>query len=1540
MRAERRTFLVQSFLWIALWSTCSLALAQRSALLQQAAAQLQVAIDTASIVLYLDPRLTTLFAPIDPLPDNFAHPATLGLLYVTQYDQQGTPQGLNPELPPGWYRLRVFSDNTTLTVELDDNKGHSLSVPATLDTTRPPSPDDAALRVGLVASRDALELMIRLGNDRLLRFHIPRAATAPSTTQADTIEALSRRALLQTVAQLRRLSPQIDTTRTLIVSTDNVVLAGALEPGLDLLTDEALRQGVSFAVLIAARKYPGRRLGEAVRFELQRFDSTRYVLRRLDALGKTIATDTLERRIAQRPLTTALYFNAEVGAPPEICLGLSVSQEALCFLWPLTAEIPTQVAAVPGDGSVVLTWAAARGAVSYNVYLAAEAGVNKDNWQNKLEGRKLEAVNSPLVITGLQNDRTYYFVVTAVGVRGESRESNEVTAVPQASPYQAEGPRSGGDLPRQPIKLGPPLQGQTLVEHDGAVAIIIAPQELTMEPGEVRTLDVWVEDTRGNRFAGSSDYLELVTVGSGWSVQWAGTGKLHIEAPAAHAVEDSLLVLEVRSRLLPDSTYYAGQALIRLVQVRSDVVVVPEEKVVWPVNYPLHAEAIARRRSLFTDLEWNQAERPLLDPPGLMIGVALQEDTLGQYQAGQKIVSKGEGFSLGGQIEHVIARRNGYVLLGVRLLPLEALYVSYPFPDLIQLARKGISPVNPNAMRTIWPDELKEQLFKTGEPQKAPCNYKVKLSGKLSGKLERPGIGSGTIGLGYTFEVTCEWKATGGSIEAEFSLDISGALHVSQWDIVKDSQDFYRALVTLDYNTLSQLLEKVQFNSGIAANAKGSVSIAYQLDLPTKGPTYLIPIGLGIYSHQLFTYTVGLAIRITIIDGILDGIKEEILGSSPSQSSKTLEILSAELKAALNTSANIGKLIRLQSDAVQADISGSFSMKVLDLISYQAETDVLNYYKANFKLSPFTIGPILGFVQTRRSTIAPLFAEETKVLFLLGLGLRPYLTISPQGVTDYGTIVNTIGGKQDLTKSRIAVNTGTSAELVFQGELVDFVSKILEQMPSSDLISKLQNIIKNGKIDLKDFKFWQTNIGDIALEQPAYVDRTRHLVSGTLKGYYRWAEAILLYQLQSNQLYKLGEAAPRGKTFQVSYDPAQLDCSTPDGGKAHLVSSVDIPVLSLRLPLGFSYLGEVDLCNPEFSIQPSHLEFIGQKGDRLQQTVRAIAKDAGTVTVSVSNTQGPFTLTPTQATITPPDSAATFTVQTACTDERLGQRLTGSATFTFTTDAKQVQRTLSLSLSCQDADNPNDNPPIAGDRPPARGGSWGDPHITTFDRLGYDFHAIGDYLAVRSTLPGDLFEIQVRHKPWANSNRVSVNAALAANVDGHRVEVYPDSATNLLAIWINGQRMQGAHFTQPLSGGGSVVAQGTQVIISWKDGSALTVRRRGSILDYRVLVSGFRRGHLIGLLGDADGNPSNDLRLQDGTVLNNPLERDLYLTTFREDWRIPFGSDESLFSQGPDLYDPLFPDPNNLFTVEDLPEELRSWAELVCLSQGIVTETF
>lgn len=91
---------------------------------------------------------------------------------------------------------------------------------------------------------------------------------------------------------------------------------------------------------------------------------------------------------------------------------------------------PAGVIAVPNYAAVTVTWQPVSGLsslVKYNIYWSATPGVTPSN------GTKISDVTSPYTITGLQNGKTYYFIVTAEGVKGESAASAQVSATPSES---------------------------------------------------------------------------------------------------------------------------------------------------------------------------------------------------------------------------------------------------------------------------------------------------------------------------------------------------------------------------------------------------------------------------------------------------------------------------------------------------------------------------------------------------------------------------------------------------------------------------------------------------------------------------------------------------------------------------------------------------------------------------------------------------------------------------------------------------------------------------------------------------------------------------------------------------------------------------------------------------------------------------------------------------------------------------------------------------------------------------------------------------
>jgi acid phosphatase type 7 len=86
---------------------------------------------------------------------------------------------------------------------------------------------------------------------------------------------------------------------------------------------------------------------------------------------------------------------------------------------------PTGLAATPGNSQASLSWNASLGATSYNVKRATTSGGPYTTIAS-------EVTSTSYTDSTAANGTTYYYVVSAVNANGESANSNEVSATPQA----------------------------------------------------------------------------------------------------------------------------------------------------------------------------------------------------------------------------------------------------------------------------------------------------------------------------------------------------------------------------------------------------------------------------------------------------------------------------------------------------------------------------------------------------------------------------------------------------------------------------------------------------------------------------------------------------------------------------------------------------------------------------------------------------------------------------------------------------------------------------------------------------------------------------------------------------------------------------------------------------------------------------------------------------------------------------------------------------------------------------------------------------
>lgn len=247
-----------------------------------------------------------------------------------------------------------------------------------------------------------------------------------------------------------------------------------------------------------------------------------------------------------------------------------------------------------------------------------------------------------------------------------------------------------------------------------------------------------------------------------------------------------------------------------------------------------------------------------------------------------------------------------------------------------------------------------------------------------------------------------------------------------------------------------------------------------------------------------------------------------------------------------------------------------------------------------------------------------------------------------------------------------------------------------------------------------------------------------------------------------------------------------------------------------------------------------------------------------------------------------------------------------------------------------------------------------DPHIVTGDKLGYDYYASGDYVLSRINGVDD-YEVQVRFLPGYET---SWPQAVALRVGGDTIEIHGQGMAtkdNSLKIYINGipskenstKRLDRDKMKRNilLPSGGIIAITGIktsrfvetimikELTILWpKESKAKAyglIVRVGEdyypFVNMQLIKPDTFAGKERGLLGNNDGDPTNDFIRRNGQVLSqddNLSFTELY-GLFGADWLVrPY---ESLF-RNPEAVKPEFPD-----GVVTLTPEQRALGEAACV---------
>ena len=266
--------------------------------------------------------------------------------------------------------------------------------------------------------------------------------------------------------------------------------------------------------------------------------------------------------------------------------------------------------------------------------------------------------------------------------------------------------------------------------------------------------------------------------------------------------------------------------------------------------------------------------------------------------------------------------------------------------------------------------------------------------------------------------------------------------------------------------------------------------------------------------------------------------------------------------------------------------------------------------------------------------------------------------------------------------------------------------------------------------------------------------------------------------------------------------------------------------------------------------------------------------------------------------------------------------------------------------------------------------SKGEPHLTTFDGVGYSFQGAGEFTLARSKPTGsqsDSLNVQVRYVQI--DSRATVASAVAADVDGQKVVidsggvqfdengipfVTRSTSGEIPTVTIDGQIVDIANNSELDIGNGRLYRRSNEytLVLAGENGTledgddqlVVNYFRPGTLNTVKLYLGNEKKDEIHGLLGNLNDDPSDDIALADGTpIANNGSVRtsDLY-GAYRESWRVK-SEEDSLFNyepgQTPDtFYNANFP--LNPVSFNDLDSAAQQRGREAAIAAGYEPGTF